>query len=109
MNTETDKQVVGRFFEALETLIDRRAIGGIQPFCERYGIDKRNLYHQRENLDVGHIHFDWLVPLVKTYGISATWLITGEGGMFIPFFEDNLPFVTRKRRSSPSTAAAEES
>ena len=27
MNTETDKKVIGRFYEALETLIERRAVG----------------------------------------------------------------------------------
>lgn len=107
MNTETDQKVIKRFFEALEVLIDRRAVGGIQPYCEMYGIDKRNLYHQRNNADVSHFHFDWIVPMITTYGISATWLVTGEGDMFIPFFNSNLPLVKRKRRTSAPKKVAE--
>ena len=53
MNTEIDKKVIGRFYEALEVIISRRAVGGIQPYCELYGIDKRNLYAQRKNPDHG--------------------------------------------------------
>lgn len=101
MNTEIDKQVIRRFFEALEAIIDKRMVGGIQPYCERFGIDKRNLYHQRSNLDVAHFHFDWILPMVTTYGVSSLWLLTGEGDMFIPFFSGDFPAVTRKRRPSP--------
>lgn len=101
MNTEIDKKVIGRFYEALEVIISRRAVGGIQPYCELYGIDKRNLYAQRKNPDVAHFHFDWILPMVTTYGISATWLLTGEGDMFVPFF-NSMPVTTRKRRVSPS-------
>lgn len=108
MNTEIDKKVIGRFYEALETLIDRRAVGGIQPYCDMYGIDKRNLYAQRKNPDVAHFHFDWIVPMVTSYGISSTWLLTGEGDMFIPFF-NSMPVTTRKRRVSPAQMAAKES
>ena len=43
----------------------------------------------------------WILPMVTTYGISATWLLTGEGDMFVPFF-NSMPVTTRKRRVSPS-------
>lgn len=105
MNTEIDKKVIGRFYEALEVIISRRAVGGIQPYCELYGIDKRNLYAQRKNPDVAHFHFDWILPMVTTYGISATWLLTGEGDMFVPFF-NSMPVTTRKRRVSPALSVA---
>jgi len=106
MNTQTDQEVLGRFFEALEALIEKRAVGGIQPYCERYGIDKRNLYHQRNDPSLGYFHFDWIVPMVTTYGVSALWLLTGEGDMFVPFF-GNMPTVARRRRSSPARQTEE--
>lgn len=103
MNTETDQKVLSRFYEALDVLIDRRAVGGVQPYCELFGIDKRNLYHQRNNPEIGHFHFDWIVPMVTNYGISATWLLTGEGDMFVPFF-NSMPVTSRKRRHSSVTS-----
>ena len=46
--------------------------------------------------------------MVTSYGISSTWLLTGEGDMFIPFF-NSMPVTTRKRRVSPAQMAAKES
>lgn len=88
MHTEIDQQVVGRFFQALDTLKERKAIGGIQTFCNAYGIDKRNFYKQRKQPQIQIMHFDWLVPLVTEYGVSSLWLLTGLGKMFLPIFEN---------------------
>lgn len=87
MHTQIDQQVVGRFFEALDALKERQDIRGINSYCIRYGIDKRNLYKQRKEPQVQIMHFDWLQPMVTEYGISSLWLLTGLGKMFLPMFE----------------------
>ncbi len=88
MHTEIDQQVVGRFFQALDALRERKDIRGYQTFCRKYDIDKRNFYKQRKQPQIQIMHFDWLVPLVTEYGISSLWLITGLGKMFLPMFEN---------------------
>ena len=88
MHTEIDQQVVGRFFQALDALRERKSIGGIQTFCNTYGIDKRNLYKQRKQPQIQIMHFDWIVPLVTEYGVSSLWLLTGLGKMFLPMFDN---------------------
>ncbi len=87
MHTEIDQQVVGRFFQALDALKERKDIKGIQTFCTQYGIDKRNLYRQRKEPRIQIMHYDWIVPLVTEYGISSLWILTGLGKMFLPMFE----------------------
>lgn len=87
MHTQIDQQVVARFFEALDALKERKDIRGIQTYCTRYGIDKRNLYTQRKKPEIQILHFDWLVPMVTEYGVSSLWLLTGLGKMFLPMFE----------------------
>lgn len=87
MHTQIDQQVVGRFFEALDALKDRKDIRGIQTYCTKYNINKRNLYTQRHKPEIQIMHFDWLVPMVTEYGVSSLWLLTGLGKMFLPLFD----------------------
>ena len=74
--------VIGRFFEALEVLIASKAIHGIQTYCNDFGIDKRNLYAQKKDLNRGFFEVYWILPLIKNYSISSDWLLFGKGNMF---------------------------
>lgn len=74
--------VVNRFFEAVDALIARGDIRGIQTYCDLYEIDKRNFYKQRSDEDRGIFQVSWMVPLVTEYKVSAAWLLTGKGTMF---------------------------
>lgn len=89
MTTDIDRQVQARFYQALDNLIETKKIRGIQTYCRLYGIDKRNLYTQRKRTDLTIMHFDWLLPMVKEYGISSYWLLTGIGDMYLPYFRQN--------------------
>ncbi len=110
MQTEIDQQVISRFYKALDAIIERKDIRGIQTYCNLYGIDKRNLYRQRKDTKTTILHFDWLIPLVTEYGISSFWLLTGIGKMFLPIFEQakndpNQCHVAPKatRKNTPKT------
>lgn len=82
MNSPASKDIMERFYRLLDAIIARGEIRGVNTYCRLYGIDRRNLQANRKDLDRGWFQVGWLYPLVATYGISATWLLTGEGEMF---------------------------
>ena len=82
MNTPETKQVIMRFYTALDTLKAMGKIRGINTYCTAYNIDRRNLYAQRKDLERSWFQVSWLCPMVKDFGVSARWLLTGYGGMF---------------------------
>ena len=75
------KPITRRFFEALDVLKSRREIFGVSGFAQRYGLSHGNLYVIR-NHENGTVKVEYLMYLVRDYGISAQWLLTGEGDMF---------------------------
>lgn len=82
MQSPESQIVIARFFEALQQLKDDRKIRGIQTFTTKYNINKRNLYFQKSNLESDIVQLSWFTYLVRDYGISATWLLTGEGSLY---------------------------
>lgn len=82
MNTPDTQRIIERFYIALDAIIELKRIRGISTYCRLYEIDRRNLYAQRKDLDRGWFQTSWLVPMVREYGISAKWLLTGFGKMF---------------------------
>lgn len=72
-----------RYFDLIQELINNRRIpGGLTGFCESYGIDRRHFYTQRSNLNRGYFEVAWILPLIKHYNVSATWLLFGTGNRF---------------------------
>lgn len=82
MNTPVSKQIMERFYIALDAIIELKKIRGVNTYCRLYEIDRRNFIAQRKDLDRGWFQVSWLQPMVKEYGISAKWLLTGYGKMF---------------------------
>lgn len=78
-----------RFFKALEALMSSGKIENLASFCEAYGLyrikysrlrthinepKKETLYKYVDNAALGY--------LVKDFGISAEWMLTGKGNMY---------------------------
>jgi hypothetical protein len=82
MNTECSKQIIQRFYVALDALIAMKRIRGVNTYCRLNDIDRRNFIAQRKDLERGWFQLSWLNPMVKDYGVSAKWLLTGFGKMF---------------------------
>lgn len=76
------KDIMRRFFDALEICLQNKLARSIASFCEDNQIDRRHFYTQRKDLDRGFFEVGWLVPLVNDYGVSSQWLLTGKGTMF---------------------------
>jgi hypothetical protein len=82
MQNDDSKKIVGRFFEAIHALIDAKTIRGKQTFTRRYEINRWNFNTLEANPSRDIFQPAWLTYLVRDYGISATWLLTGVGGMY---------------------------
>lgn len=82
MQSQDSQQITKRFFEALYALKKKRVIRGKQTFTNRYGINRWNLNHLEKNPSRDMFELVWFKYLVTDYGVSAEWLLTGEGDMF---------------------------
>ena len=82
MNTAVSKSIMERFYSSLDAIIAKGDIRGVNTYCVKYDIDRRNLIANRKDLDRGWFQVSWLYPMVKDFGVSAEWLLTGTGRMF---------------------------
>lgn len=82
MQSEDSQQIVNRFFEAIQYLKDSGKIRGKKTFTDRYGINRWNFYFVEDNPNSGMFKPAWLMYLVRDYGVSSRWLLTGEGEIF---------------------------
>jgi hypothetical protein len=82
MHTEESKKIVERFFEVLYTLKDEKVISGKITFIRRYGLNERNFWLLEQDKSRNIFQVSWLSYLVNDYGVSAEWLLTGNGEMF---------------------------
>ena len=78
----TNESIINRFFEMLDILKASGASRGTAEFCNRYGIDRRNLYHLQQDPSRNIFKVQWLAHLVVDYAVSAEWLLTGVGDRF---------------------------
>jgi hypothetical protein len=83
MQNEEGKKIVERFFEAIYDLKARKVIRGKQTFTRIYGINNRNFWLLEQDKSRDILQLAWIAHLVRDYNVSAEWLLTGEGKMYI--------------------------
>lgn len=76
------QDITERFFRAIDILTEANYFRGLQTFTMRYGLNRRNLQHVKESPDNTVLKPEVLTPLVRDFGVSGTWLLTGEGPVF---------------------------
>lgn len=84
MITATSEVVVRRFFFAISILISSKKIRGVKTFTDRYGIDRRNFVYVSKNPTSNQFDPAWLVYICRDFRVSPSWLLLGDGSMFIP-------------------------
>lgn len=82
MQSATSQAVIRRFFVAVRTLIEQKRLRGIQTFTRRYGINRRNFLTLEKQPERDMFQLEWFTALVRDWGVSARWLLTGDGEMF---------------------------
>jgi len=81
MQTEESQTVIRRFFEAIYALKEAGRIKGKKTFTEKYGINRWNFNSLEKDMSRDIFQTAWLTYLVKDYGVSAVWLLTGKGNI----------------------------
>ena len=79
MQTEESQAIIRRFFQAIYYLKDEKIIRGKATFAKKYQINRLNLSKLERNHASDIFQVAWLGYLVKDYGVSSTWLLTGRG------------------------------
>ena len=82
MQTPDSQAIVRRFFEALYRLKDDRKIRGKQTFTRKYGINRWNLNTLEKEPERDIFQVSWLSYLVRDFGVSPLWLLTGVGDFY---------------------------
>lgn len=82
MQTPDSQEIVKRFFEALYRLKTDRKIRGKQTFTNRYGINRWNMLTLEKEPERDIFQAAWLGYLVRDYGVSPIWLLTGKGDFY---------------------------
>lgn len=73
--------ITKRFFMALEYLQAKRVIRGLKTFTDRYSLNYWNMQTLKGEPERRVLKAECLTFLVRDYGVSADWLLTGVGPM----------------------------
>jgi len=98
MNSPYEISVINRFFEAVDMIVAHGWFRSRAALFEFYGYNYRVMSRIGKNPHTLSIRVDQMNALVCGFGLSAHWLLTGEGEMF----PDGLALV----RGGPHLASA---
>ncbi|KAA6441481.1 hypothetical protein FEM33_01730 [Dyadobacter flavalbus] len=83
MKTSESIEVTKRFFQAVDHLIKEKEFDGVRDFCRKFEMNTGYYYNMRNTPETHSVKVDQLVRIVKTYNVSATWLLIGTGSMMV--------------------------
>lgn len=95
------QEITMRFFKAIDILTEANYFRGLQTFTARYGLNRRNLQHVKDSPANTVLKPEVMAHLVCDYGISGTWLLTGEGPVFQDGTDKPEPVKWRNKSRQP--------
>ena len=75
-------EVTNRFFYAIDMLKAQKKIRGLQTFTKEHNLNRWTLNRAKFHPEKSSIKIEWIIYLVKDFGVSLDWLILGKGEMF---------------------------
>ena len=70
--------ITDRWFQAYQDLLQTGRVSQRQ-MCRELKVDRRNFSQQEKDHTRRILRVEWLSHLVINYGVSAEWLLTGNG------------------------------
>lgn len=86
--------IMDRYFIAVEACHKAKLLKPLSAYFAEIGVFKNNFYIQRKDRNRGYFEVGWITPLIRDCGISAKWILTGQGTMFVPAFADHSQVQT---------------
>ncbi|MEI6755031.1 MAG: hypothetical protein WCK78_17935 [Paludibacter sp.] len=83
MNNPESIKIINRFYQAIDTIVSMKLIRGKKTFTDRYNIDRRRFILVSRTPESDSFQLVWITYLVKDFGVSAQWIMTGNGEMFV--------------------------
>ena len=75
--------IMSRFYLAVDKCKEEGLMRSVAAYCSMAEIDKGHFYNQKKYPTKGYFEVGWMTPLVNDLGVSANWLLTGRGTMFV--------------------------
>lgn len=83
MNTPESAEIIKRFYQAFDILLSTKEIRYTRNFTDKYNIVRPHFLYSKKNPDSKVFQLSWLSILIRDYGVSSQWLMTGNGEMFV--------------------------
>lgn len=81
MNNEKSQEIIGRYFKAVQKLIDTGRYKTLYDFAYAYDIDRSTIYNSMKNHGSNRFQIEWIALLAERDEISLKWLFLNEGPM----------------------------
>jgi hypothetical protein len=98
MQNEEGIKIVERFFEVIYDLKKRRNIRGKQSFTRHYNINNGNFWQLEQDKSRNILQLAWISYLVRDFNVSAEWIFTGKGKMYVKDPTFRIGFLNQSRR-----------
>jgi len=83
MNNPESVKIINRFYQAIDMIVSLKIIRGKKTFTDKYNIDRRRFISVSRNPESDAFQLIWITYLVKDFGVSSQWILTGNGEMFV--------------------------
>ena len=75
-------QIAGRFYEAIDYLVENRRFRGLGTLAKRWGVSRCSLSLAKNHPSDKRIKVEYLYYISRDFNVSLVWLFHGTGEMF---------------------------